>query len=67
MPLATPRGIGLGSTLGRVRAAYGRLDLVGTDRWRSSDGLVFVDDAEHDPPPPSSRIVEIKTGTCGDD
>lgn len=29
-------------------------------------GLVFYDDALHDPEPPSSRIVEIKIGTCGD-
>jgi hypothetical protein len=64
--LATATGITLGSTLGELRAAYRSLRLVGTDRWRSPDGLVFYDDAKHDPVPPSSRIVEIKTGTCGD-
>lgn len=64
--LATAKGISLGSTLGQLRAAYGRLNLIGTDRWQTSDGLVFYDDAERDPPPPSSRIIEIKYGTCGD-
>lgn len=64
--LATAKGISLGSTLGRLRAAYGRLNLVGTDRWQTPDGLIFYDDAERDPPPPSSRVVEIKYGTCGD-
>ncbi len=63
--LATAKGISLGSTLAQVRAAYGRLAFVGTDRWRA-DGLVFYDDAQRDPEPASSRIVEIKTGTCGD-
>jgi len=62
----TPKGVTLGDTLGEVRAAYGSLRLVGTDRWESSDGLVFYDNAKHDPVPPSSRIVEIKIGTCGD-
>ena len=64
--MATGKGISLGSTLGQLRSAYGRLDLVGTDRWRTPDGLIFYDDAGRDPPPPSSRIVEIKDGTCGD-
>jgi hypothetical protein len=64
--LVTVEGVSLGSTLGRLRAAYGRLDLVGTDRWRTPDGLVFYDDATRQPSPPSSRIVEIKYGTCGD-
>jgi len=32
----------------------------------SSERLTFVDNAKHDPEPPSSRIVEIKVGTCGD-
>jgi hypothetical protein len=58
--LATSRGISLGDTLARVRGAYGVLRLVGTDRWRSPSGLVFVDE------PRSRHIVEIKTGTCGD-
>ncbi len=64
--LATATGISLGNTLAQVRAAYGKLGFVGTDRWRAPNGLVFYDDAMHDPEPPSSRIVEIKTGTCGD-
>jgi hypothetical protein len=64
--LATAAGISLGSTLAQVRAAHGKLGFVGTDRWRAPNGLVFYDDAMHDPEPPSSRIVEIKIGTCGD-
>ena len=28
--------------------------------------VVFVDNAERLPAPPSSRIIEIKLGTCGD-
>lgn len=64
--VATGKGISLGSTLGRLRSAYGRLNLVGTDRWQTRDGLIFYDDARRDPPQPSSRIIEIKYGTCGD-
>ena len=64
--VATSTGISLGSTLAQVRAAYGKLAFVGTDRWRARNGLVFYDDAMHDPEPPTSRIVEIKVGTCGD-
>ena len=64
--LATTRGVTLGVSLGDVRRIYGRLQFVGTDRWRSSDGLIFYDNAQHDPEPASSRIVEIKYGTCGD-
>ena len=55
--LVTARGVTLGSTFRALRAAY-PLNIVGTDRYRSPDGLVFYDDA--------GRIVEIKTGTCGD-
>lgn len=65
-PLVTSRGITLGSTLGQARVAYGRLKAVGTDRWQTPGGLVLYDDARHSPDPPSSRIVEIKYGTCGD-
>jgi hypothetical protein len=64
--LATSRGITLGSTLGQVRRAYGRLDLVGTDRWMVRRGLIFCDDSKTEPPAASSRIIEIKIGTCGD-
>ena len=64
--LVTADGITLGSTLADLRAKDGPLRLVGTDRWESPDGLVFYDNAKHDPVPPSSRIVEIKVGTCGD-
>ena len=65
--LATASGISLGSTLGQVRRVYKPLRLIGTDRWQAGNGLVFYDGARHDPPPASSRIVEIKAGrTCGD-
>ena len=64
--LATARGISLGSTLARLRRAYTGLRSIGTDRWRSPSGLVFVDNAEHDPEPSTSRLVEIRIGTCGD-
>jgi hypothetical protein len=64
--LATSTGITLGSTLAQVRAAYGKLAVSGAARWRARNGLVFYDDSMHDPDPPSSRIVEIKIGTCGD-
>ena len=63
--IATSKGITLGSTLAQVRAAYRPLQRAGADWWRSSSHLVFVDNAEHDPVPPTSRIIEIKTGTCG--
>ena len=64
--LATSEGITLGSTLARLRSADKVLRSVGTDKWQSGSGLIFVDNAKHDPEPPSSQIVEIKTGTCGD-
>jgi hypothetical protein len=63
--LATARGITLGSTLAELRALY-RLRRAGANLWRAPNGLLFVDDAKRDPVPPASRIVEIKTGTCGD-
>ena len=64
--LTTATGITLGSTLAQLRDAYGTLTYPGTDKWKAKNGIVFVDDAERDPDPPSSRIIEIKTATCGD-
>jgi hypothetical protein len=64
--LATSRGITLGSTLAQLRRAYTVLHPVGTDKRQAGNGLVFVDDAKHDPEPPTSHIIEIKIGTCGD-
>jgi hypothetical protein len=64
--LTAAKGVTLGSTLGQLRARYGRLDLIGTDRWKTPDGLVFYDSAKRAPPSASSRVVEIKFGTCAD-
>lgn len=64
--LFTASGITLGSPLAQVRAAYRPVAFVGTDRWKATNGIVFVDAARHDPEPPNSRIIEIKTATCGD-
>jgi hypothetical protein len=64
--LTTATGITLDSTLAQVREAYKPLAFVGTDRWKAKNDIVFVDDAERDPEPPNSRIIEIKTSTCGD-
>jgi hypothetical protein len=64
--LTTSKRITLGSTLAELRTASRVLRSYGTDTWRPEDGVVFVDDAKHDPIPPSSRIIEIKIGTCGD-
>jgi hypothetical protein len=63
--LATANGITLGSTLRQLRAAYPNLRVAGASMWRAANGLLFVDNAKRDPAPPSSRIVEIKIGTCG--
>jgi hypothetical protein len=65
--LTTTDGITLGDTLRQLRRQAGRLRLVGTDRWQSHDGLIFyVSFSTPQPPPPTSRIDEIKVGTCGD-
>ena len=64
--LVTTRGITLGSTLAQARTAYGHLRPVGTNRWQTPDGLILYDNARHYPDPASSRITEIKYGTCGD-
>ena len=64
--LRTGEGTTVGDTLQSVRLRYGQLQRVGADSWRSIGGLVFVDNAKHDPVPPRARIVEIKIGTCGD-
>lgn len=64
--LSTATGITLDSTLGQVRAADRSLASIGTDKWKAKSGIVFVDAAARDPEPPSSRIIEIKTSTCGD-
>jgi hypothetical protein len=64
--LVTTRGITLGSTLAQARAAYGQLKPVGTNRWQTPDGLILYDNARRYSDPASSRITEIKYGTCGD-
>ncbi len=63
--LATTHGVTLGSTLAQVRVAYGGLRRIGADMWKAG-GLSFTDNAARDPVSPSSRIIEIKSGTCGD-
>ena len=64
--LTTAGGITIGDTLGALRRTDGTLTPVGTSRWQSNGGLVFYDNAQQYPDPPSSRITEIKHGTCGD-
>jgi hypothetical protein len=64
--LATAEGISLGSTLLQLRSAYGDVRFIGVDRWQAANGVVFVVDAAREPEPPSSEVVEIKFGTCGD-
>ena len=66
LAFATAKGISLGSTLGQVRLAYGDLNFAGVDKWRAANGTIFVVDALRDPEPSSSKVVEIKLGTCGD-
>ncbi len=64
--LATATGITVGSTLGQLRSAYRVSHQSGTDRWTTGNGFHFSVTVEHDPAPLSSRIIEIKIGTCGD-
>jgi hypothetical protein len=64
--LATTNGITLGSILRELRAAYGHVRPIGTNRWQTPDGLVFYDNATTYPDPANSRIIEIKLSTCGD-
>jgi hypothetical protein len=66
LKLATATGISLGSTLAQLRRRYRVLRRVGSDAWQTSYGFRFAVDAQHDPVPPSSRVIEIKIGTCGD-
>ncbi|MGH3000121.1 MAG: hypothetical protein ACRDNM_12565, partial [Gaiellaceae bacterium] len=63
--LATAKGITLGSTMSKLRRAYGALRFVGTDRW-SAAGLIFYDDGRPLDATRLRHIVEIKVGTCGD-
>ena len=63
--LTTAAGISLGSTLSTLRSVYKSLRPVGASRWQAANGLIFADDAKRDPESPSSRLVEIKIGTCG--
>lgn len=64
--LATTKGISLESMLGRLRSTYGELRFVGVDKWQAANGIVFVVNAPKEPEPSSSKVVEIKLGTCGD-
>jgi hypothetical protein len=63
--LATAKGISFGYTLGQLRSAYGQLRFAGVDKWKAANGVVFVVDAAKEPEPPSSKVVEVKFGTCG--
>ena len=64
--MATAKGISLRSTLAQVRSAYGGLRFTGVDKWRAPNGVVFVVNATREPEPLSSKLVEVKFGTCGD-
>jgi hypothetical protein len=61
----TAAGIALGDSLGQAKAVYSKLSLAGADRWKTPDGLSFLDNSEGSPAPPRARIIEIRIGTCG--
>jgi hypothetical protein len=61
----TAAGVALGDSLRRVRAAYGKLSLVGADRHQAPNGISFVDDSSGSPAQAHARIIEIRTLTCG--
>ncbi|HVB06621.1 MAG TPA: hypothetical protein VNF07_10295 [Acidimicrobiales bacterium] len=64
--LETRNGITLGSTVGELRAAYGRLKLVGAVQWGTPDGLVVSESAAVvNAGSPQDTIVEIETDVCG--
>ena len=58
--------ISLGSTLRQLHVAYDKLRFVGVDKWQAANGLIFVVNAAREPEPRSSKVIEIKFGTCGD-
>jgi photosystem II stability/assembly factor-like uncharacterized protein len=64
--LKTALGITLGSTLGELRPAYGKLKRSGAVKWTASNGLIFVESSSvRNSQSPADKIVEIKIGTCG--
>ncbi len=62
LDLATTKGNSLGSTLGQVRLAYGKLHFVGVDKWRAANGIIFVVDALRDLSPRPARSSRSSWG-----
>ena len=62
VPLATAKGISLGTTLGQVRLAYGRLHFVGVDKWRAANSITFVVDALREPEPHPAKSSRSSWG-----